>query len=88
MPGLSQSKNGNKPQTTERESITEPLIIAEQQEGYVDEHLRPLQQIEGGGGPKKINLESMPKPTRYLGYIFLYIIPVLLIILVMISFIR
>lgn len=56
--------------------------------GYVDEQLRPLQQIEGGGGPKKVYLKSMPKPVRYFGYFFLFIVPLLMIALVIISFLK
>lgn len=55
---------------------------------YIDEELKPMQQIEGGGGPKKVHLQSMPKPIRYFGYFFVFIVPILLISLVIISFIR
>lgn len=55
---------------------------------YVDEQLRPMQQIEGGGGPKKVNLQSMPKPVRYFGYFFVIGVPILLLVLVIISFFK
>ncbi|QWU16460.1 hypothetical protein SAMN04487895_10770 [Paenibacillus sophorae] len=57
-------------------------------EFYVDEQLRPMQQIEGGGGPKKVYLQNMPKPVRYFGYFFVIGVPILLLALVIISFFK
>ncbi|SFJ16975.1 hypothetical protein SAMN02799624_03567 [Paenibacillus sp. UNC496MF] len=42
-------------------------------EGYVDENLRQMQNIEGGGPPKKIILNTLPRPLRILWYFFMAI---------------
>ncbi|MBO7744363.1 hypothetical protein I8J29_09170 [Paenibacillus sp. MWE-103] len=42
-------------------------------EGYVDENLRQMQNIEGGGPPKKMILNTLPRPLRILGYLFMAI---------------
>lgn len=55
---------------------------------YVDDPLLPMQRIEGGGGPKRVHFDSMPAPVRYLGYFFVFIVPVLFVILIIISFIK
>ncbi|NGM80848.1 hypothetical protein G5B47_00325 [Paenibacillus sp. 7124] len=55
---------------------------------YVDEQLRPMQRIEGGGGPKKVYLQNMPKPVRYFGYFFVFGVPILLITLIIISYLK
>jgi len=34
----------------------------------INEELLPLQRIEGGGSLKPVNLSSMPKPVRMIGY--------------------
>jgi hypothetical protein len=36
----------------------------------VNEMIREIQIIEGGGPPKKVDWNSMPKPVRYFGYFF------------------
>lgn len=60
----------------------------EEQEQYVDEQLKPMQQIEGGGVPKRVNLKSMPKPIRWLGYFFIYGVAIIILATVIISFLR
>lgn len=52
------------------------------------EPMANLQYIEGGGPLKRVNLKEMPKWVRYFGYFFGYIVPVLLIGLILLSFFR
>jgi hypothetical protein len=36
----------------------------------VNEWMQEIQIIEGGGPPKKVDWNSMPKPVRYFGYFY------------------
>ncbi|RJE83045.1 hypothetical protein D3P07_25785 [Paenibacillus sp. 1011MAR3C5] len=40
----------------------------EKNEGYQDPQLTSIQQAEGGGPIKKVNLTDMPLPLRIFGY--------------------
>ncbi|WP_317979650.1 hypothetical protein [Paenibacillus glycanilyticus] len=57
-------------------------------DNYVDENLRSIQNIEGGGPLKKVDLRSMPRPLRILGYFLFSIIVLMGASVVLISFIR
>jgi hypothetical protein len=45
----------------------EPIVNNGQ---VVNELIQEIQIIEGGGSPKKVDWNSMPKPVRYFGYFF------------------
>lgn len=36
--------------------------------------IEEAQRIEGGGPPKKVNFNSMPKPVRFFGYFFIAVV--------------
>ncbi|SFE60385.1 hypothetical protein SAMN05216378_3694 [Paenibacillus catalpae] len=57
-------------------------------DNYVDENLRSIQNIEGGGPLRKVDLHSMPRPLRILGYFLFSIILLMGASVVLISFIR
>ncbi|RJX36679.1 hypothetical protein D3P09_26840 [Paenibacillus pinisoli] len=40
----------------------------EQNERYQDSHLTSIQQIEGGGTIKRVNMNDIPLPLRIFGY--------------------
>ncbi|WP_028612499.1 hypothetical protein [Paenibacillus harenae] len=44
-----------------------------------NEELLPMQNIEGGGPPKKVDLNTLPKPIRFFGY-FLMILAILMLL--------
>lgn len=48
----------------------------------------PMQQIEAGGPPKKVDLQSLPVPIRYIGYCIVFGIPLLFLTLIIISFLK
>ncbi|MEK5030778.1 hypothetical protein MKY96_04990 [Paenibacillus sp. FSL R7-0302] len=56
--------------------------IAESSIGYIDEQLLPQQLIEGGGPFRRVDLTSLPGPVKYIGYMIVYGIPVLLMSLI------
>ncbi|MEK3792015.1 hypothetical protein MKX42_09850 [Paenibacillus sp. FSL R7-0204] len=56
--------------------------IAEGSTGYIDEQLLPQQLIEGGGPFRRVDLTSLPGPVKYIGYMIVYGIPVLLLSLI------
>ncbi|MNR59655.1 hypothetical protein D3C85_1809660 [compost metagenome] len=66
---------------------TESIII-EQKSTYIDEQLNPMQKIEAGGSPKKVDLQSLPVPIRYIGYFIVFGIPFLFLTLIIISFLK
>jgi hypothetical protein len=41
--------------------------IVENPKTYIDEQLLPMQRIEGAGPPKKVDLNTLPKPLRIFG---------------------
>ncbi|MNH93087.1 hypothetical protein D3C87_1213250 [compost metagenome] len=53
---------------------------------FEHEPINNLQHIEGGGPPRKVYLNELPRLIRYFGYFLLYIIPLLFIILIIFSF--
>lgn len=55
---------------------------------YLDENLRSIQSIEGGGPMKKIDLNSMPRPLKIFGYFVFSILVLMVAVAVLISFIR
>ncbi|WP_054957745.1 hypothetical protein [Paenibacillus dakarensis] len=55
---------------------------------YVDENLRTLQNIGGGGPPRKADLGSMPGFPRIVGYFVIYAVPLLFLILILISYLK
>lgn len=57
-------------------------------DNYVDENLRSIQSIEGGGPMKKIDLNSLPRPLKIFGYFVFSIIVLMGAVAVLISFIR
>ncbi|MWC29398.1 hypothetical protein [Paenibacillus sp. MMS18-CY102] len=38
---------------------------------YNNETLLPMQAIESGGSPKRVDFSAMPAPIRYFGYFFM-----------------
>lgn len=62
--------------------------VTERQTTYIDDHLLPLQQIEAGGPPRRVDLHSLPAPIRYIFYAMMYGIPVLFLALIIVSFIK
>ncbi|MGO4698947.1 hypothetical protein AB4Z50_32330 [Paenibacillus sp. 2TAB26] len=57
-------------------------------DNYVDENLRSIQSVEGGGPMKKIDLNSMPRPLKIFGYFVFLILVLMGAVAVLISFIR
>ncbi|MGO4185353.1 hypothetical protein AB4Z45_02865 [Paenibacillus sp. MCAF9] len=57
-------------------------------DNYVDENLRSIQSIEGGGPMKKIDLNSMPGPLKIFSYFVFSILVLMGAVVVLISFIR
>ncbi|CAM3373560.1 Amino acid transporter [Paenibacillus lupini] len=57
-------------------------------DNYVDENLRSIQNIEGGGPLRKVDLNSMPRPLRILGYLLFSIIVLMGASVLLVSFIR
>ncbi|WP_337102870.1 hypothetical protein [Paenibacillus sp. YIM B09110] len=55
---------------------------------YVDENLRSIQQIEGGGPIRKVDLGTLPRPLRIFGYFFISVIVLMGAAVVVISFVR
>ncbi|MFE5323423.1 hypothetical protein ACFQ88_32550 [Paenibacillus sp. NPDC056579] len=47
---------------------------------YVNPLMLDMQKIEGGGTPKKADLDSMPSPIRYFGYFFFASATIMLIV--------
>ncbi|MNL65195.1 hypothetical protein D3C87_1894930 [compost metagenome] len=62
--------------------------VTERQTAYIDDQLLPQQQIEAGGPPRRVDLDSQPAPIRYIGYAVMYGIPALFLVLIIISFIK
>ncbi|OZB90882.1 hypothetical protein [Paenibacillus sp. XY044] len=54
-------------------------------EGYTGEQLRSIQNIEGGGPPKRANMDQLPAPIRYFGYFFMSAIALFVVISILIS---
>ncbi|MGO4537647.1 hypothetical protein [Paenibacillus sp. 2TAB19] len=54
----------------------------------IDENLRSIQQIEGGGPIRKVDLRTMPRPLRIFGYFFISVIVLMGAAVVVISFVR
>lgn len=52
---------------------------------FVDDQVLPLQRIEGGGAPKRIDLSTMPKPLRIFGYFFFAFMIVMLLAILFVS---
>lgn len=74
-------------QKTHETQSTDKNII-EQKSTYIDEQLNPMQQIEAGGPPKKVDLQSLPVPLRYIGYCIVFGIPLLFLTLIIVSFLK
>jgi hypothetical protein len=55
---------------------------------YIDENLRSIQQIEGGGPIRKVDLRTMPRPLRIFGYFFISVIVLMGAAAILISFFR
>ncbi|MGG4034309.1 hypothetical protein ABEV74_11500 [Paenibacillus cisolokensis] len=67
---------------------SQPETERHEQQNYVDENLLPMQQIEGGGPPKKIDLKSMPRPLRIFGYFFMGTIILMVLLSLFVTFFR
>ncbi|KGE18087.1 hypothetical protein [Paenibacillus wynnii] len=78
------SKDSYKIHETERKME----VPVDSNSGYKDEKIRLIQQIESGGLPKKIDLNHLPGPLKYVGYAIVFGIPVLFLILIVVSFIK
>jgi hypothetical protein len=57
-------------------------------EHYVDEQLYPLQNIEGGGSIKKIDLSTMPRPIRFIGYFIISVAVLIGASVLLVSFLQ
>ena len=57
-------------------------------DNYVDENLRSMQIIEGGGPIKKINLNTMPRPLKIFGYFFFTTLVLMGTATIVVSFFR
>lgn len=57
-----------------------------QEEHYVDENLRSIQTIAGGGPPKIADLKAMPLMVRMFGYVIIAIIVLMGLTAVAVSF--
>lgn len=57
-------------------------------DNFVDEDLRSIQNIQGGGPIKKIDLNTMPRPLKIFGYFFFSILVLFGAATVLISFLR
>jgi hypothetical protein len=57
-------------------------------DNYVDENLRSIQNIEGRGPMKKIDLNALPRPLKVFGYFFFSILVLMGAATVVISFFR
>lgn len=68
---------------------TKPETVRVESEAeYVNPSLLEMQQIEGGGSPKKADLGSMPSPIRYFGYFFFASATLMLIVGLWIQFMK
>lgn len=47
---------------------TQPEPLSSQEDSVIHEDLLPIQRIEGGGPPKRVDFSTLPKPIRYFGY--------------------
>lgn len=52
---------------------------------FIDDQLLPMQRIEGGGPPKRIDLSTMPKPLRIFGYFFFAFILIMFLAILFVS---
>ncbi|NOU62576.1 hypothetical protein GC096_00770 [Paenibacillus sp. LMG 31461] len=57
-------------------------------DNFVNEDLRSIQNIEGGGPIKRIDLNTMPRPLKAFGYFFFSILVLFGATTVLISFLR
>ncbi|MFC4778862.1 hypothetical protein ACFO9Q_18865 [Paenibacillus sp. GCM10023252] len=55
---------------------------------YVDEQLRAMQNIEGGGPPRRVIWEQLPKPLRVFGYCFIGFMLLMTALLLLSSFLQ
>jgi hypothetical protein len=55
---------------------------------YIDDNLRSIQNIEGGGLIKRIHMNSMPRPIRFFGYFVFSSLVLMGVFAVLIKFIR
>ncbi|CAH1195993.1 hypothetical protein PAECIP111892_02142 [Paenibacillus auburnensis] len=62
--------------------------VTERQTAYIDDQLLPQQKIEAGGPPRRVDLDTLPAPIRYIGYAVMFGIPVLFLVLIIVSFIK
>ncbi|MGZ9586993.1 hypothetical protein [Paenibacillus marinisediminis] len=76
----------NKKDVHETQQSSEIIIPNEQ--GYVDENLRSIQNVEGGGLFKKVDLKAMPSPLRVFGYVFYTIAILMLLVAIYVSVFR
>lgn len=74
-----------KKNTNETETVT---YSYQEEKIYKDDQLEPFQNIEGGGGPKKVTLKSMPLFIRCFGYFFLLIVPAIYLFVFVIDLLR
>ncbi|OAS17412.1 hypothetical protein [Paenibacillus oryzisoli] len=57
-------------------------------DNFVDENLRSIQNVEGGGPIGKIDLHTMPRPLKAFGYVFFSLLMVFGAIIVVVSLLR
>ncbi|KRE35292.1 MULTISPECIES: hypothetical protein [Bacteria] len=63
----------------------ESEILNSTNTSFIDDQLLPMQKIEGGGPPKRIDLSTMPKPLRILGYFFFAFILIMFLVSLFVS---
>lgn len=65
-----------------------PPDYAQDEQTVVNEDLLPLQNIEGGGPPRKVYLNTLPRPIRFFGYFLMCAAFVMLILAAIVTVFR
>lgn len=69
------------------ETQPEP-ILSSQEDSVIHEDLLPIQRIEGGGPPKRVDFSTLPKPIRYFGYFFVAAAVIMAVMAAVVSLFR
>jgi|GEM_PF-2027414 len=73
--------NNQEPKVHETQPSTSEVTLEDT--NVINAELLPIQIIEGGGPPKKVDLNTLPKPLKVFGY-FLIVISLLMLVLVLV----
>lgn len=74
-------------ETNIHETQPEPVKMYNN-DNCVNDDLRSIQNVEGGGPIKKIDLHTMPRPLKAFGYFFISILMLFGAIIVIVSLLR